>query len=91
MDDNALSTTDLVKYLAKYLGKKTVLFSLPKFIISTGTAIMPGFFDRLYGSIVLDNSVTKHILAFKPPFSTEDGIKKMIDIDKISKTISPDC
>jgi UDP-glucose 4-epimerase len=82
MDDTALSTTDLVKYLSKYLGKKTILFSLPKFIISLGTVIMPGFFDRLYGSSVLDNSVTKKILAFKPPFSTEEGIKKMIDINK---------
>lgn len=85
MDDTAISTTDLVKYLSKQLGKKTFLFSLPKFIIRLGTLILPGFFDRLYGSVVLDNSVTKNILAFKPPFSTEEGIKKMIDIYKNSK------
>jgi nucleoside-diphosphate-sugar epimerase len=78
MDEEAISTTDLINYLSKYLDKNVILFKLPKFIIRTGIFFIPGIFERLYGSLEFNNSKTKKDLNYNPPFSTEEGIKKMI-------------
>ncbi len=79
MDDNSLSTTDLINLLSKHLKKKVLLFRLPKSIFKVGILLLPELFDRLYGSFELDNSTTKKILDFKPPFSTDEGIRRMIE------------
>ena len=78
MDENAISTTELVNYLSKFLEKKVTLFKLPQIFIRIGTFFIPGIFDRLYGSLEFDNTKTKRELNFEPPFSTEEGIKKMV-------------
>jgi nucleoside-diphosphate-sugar epimerase len=78
MDDKSISTTELVNFISKYLGKRTILFRLPKFIIRIGKKIIPHFFDRLYGSLDIDNTKTLKELDFKSPFTTEEGIMKMI-------------
>jgi len=80
MDENGISTSDLVSYLSKFLNRKTILFKLPNFVLRGGISLMPEIFDRLYNSFYLNNSKTKEILYYTPPFSTEEGIKKMIDI-----------
>lgn len=78
MDENAISTTELVNYLSKFLEKKVTLFKLPQIFIKFGTFFIPGVFDRLYGSLEFDNKKTKKELNFEPLFSTEEGIKKMV-------------
>ena len=78
MDEYALSTTELVVYLSKYLGEKVRLFRLPLIFIHIGTFLIPSYFERLYGSLEFDNSKTKKELNFKPPFSSEEGLRRMI-------------
>lgn len=78
MDENAISTTELVNYLSKYLEKKVTLFKLPQIFTKIGTFFIPGIFDRLYGSLEFDNNKTIKELNYKPPFSTEEGIRKMV-------------
>jgi nucleoside-diphosphate-sugar epimerase len=78
MDESALSTTDLVMYLSKFLHRKIVLFRFPDFIIKTGVYLIPNFFDRLYRSFILDNTKTKRILNYTAPFSTEEGLASMV-------------
>lgn len=78
MDDHPLSTTDLVLHLSKFLNKKIVMFSIPEFLIKTGVSLFPGLFDRLFRSLLLENTKTKEILKFKPAFTSEDGLRKMI-------------
>jgi len=78
MDEYALSTTELVAYLSKYLGEKVRLFRLPLIFIHIGTFLIPSYFERLYGSLEFDNSKTKKELNFKPPFSSEEGLRRMI-------------
>lgn len=78
MDEYALSTTELVLYLSKYLGEKVRLFRLPLIFIHIGTFLIPSYFERLYGSLEFDNSKTKKELNFKPPFSSEEGLRRMI-------------
>ncbi len=76
-DEKALSTTELVNYISKYLDKKLILIPIPKFIIKICMYIYPRIFDRLYGSFEMENSMTLKQLEFKPPLSVEEGIKKM--------------
>jgi nucleoside-diphosphate-sugar epimerase len=78
MDGKALSTTELVIHLSNFLHKKITLFRLPDFIINAGVFLMPNFFERLYRSFYLDNSKTRGILNYEPPFSTEEGLGMML-------------
>lgn len=78
MDDDALSTTELIILISKYLNKDLRLFSLPRFLIRFGSAVYPSVFERLYNSLEVDNTQTKKILCFTPPFTTAEGIKRMV-------------
>lgn len=82
MDENPLSTTDLVNYISRYLDKKVLLFRMPDLFVRLGTFLIPNIFDRLYGSFEMDNRKTLSKLDFKPPFSIEEGIKKMVEAYK---------
>jgi len=85
MDEYALSTTDLVNIISKYLDKKVILFRMPKFFVSIGSLLAPKIFDRLFGSFDLDNSATLKALDFMPPYSTNHGIEKMVLAYKAQK------
>jgi nucleoside-diphosphate-sugar epimerase len=87
-DDDAISTTQLVNYLAINLDRKVTLFKLPKFFILMGRFLFPSAFSRLLGSFEFDNSETKKILDYTPKYSTELGIKKWIDSFKSAKQLN---
>jgi nucleoside-diphosphate-sugar epimerase len=78
MDDKALSTTELVNYLSKYLGKRTWLLKIPKLFIRITHIIIPDVIDSLYVSAEVENNKTKKVLNYQPPFSTEEGIKRTL-------------
>jgi nucleoside-diphosphate-sugar epimerase len=78
MDDEPLSTTELVIRMSKLLHKNTRLFRFPAFITQIGIYVFPSVFDRLYGSFYLDNSKTKRILNYSPPFTAEEGLLDLI-------------
>jgi UDP-glucose 4-epimerase len=77
-DEGALSTTELVGFLSKYLGKRVILFKLPDLIIRICKYFKPGLFTRLYGSFEFDNYKTINQLKYSPKFSSEEGIKKWL-------------
>ncbi len=78
MDSKPLSTTELVKLIAKYLDKKVILFNIPVPLINFGKIIIPRIFDRLYGSFEMENSQTLKQLDFVPQYSNEEGIREMV-------------
>ena len=78
MDEKAISTTLLVKYISQSFGKKVYLFKLPEFIIGAGTCLVPGIFLRLFESNEFDNIKTLQILNYIPPYSTEEGIRRTV-------------
>jgi nucleoside-diphosphate-sugar epimerase len=78
MDEKPLSTTELVRYIAKFLGKKVYMFRMPKLLMSLLKVFLPSFYNRLYGSFRSENIKTIEILEYKAHFSSEEGIKKMI-------------
>jgi len=79
MDDKSLSTTDLVTLIAKNLNKKLKLFKIPGFLVKTGFFIFPGIFKRLFSSLVFNNDFTNSTLNYNQPFSTEQGIERMVN------------
>lgn len=76
-DDEPLSTSKLIQLIAKNLNKKVYLIKIP-FFESLLKLLKPSFHKRLYGSLEVDNSITKQKLNLKNTVSTEDGIKYMI-------------
>jgi len=80
MDSEPLSTTDLVKLIAKYLDKKRILIRIPKFLTGMSKNFIPNIFERLYGSFEMENSITLNKLDFQPEYSSEEGIKEMVTV-----------
>ncbi len=76
-DNEPLSTTKLCELIAKNLEKKAYLVKIP-FFECLLKIIKPSFYKRLYGSLEIDNSITKEKLNLKNPYSVEEGIKLMI-------------
>uniref|UniRef100_UPI004048DE3D NAD-dependent epimerase/dehydratase family protein n=1 Tax=Aliarcobacter sp. TaxID=2321116 RepID=UPI004048DE3D len=77
-DDEPLSTSRLIELIAKNLEKKVYLIKIP-FFESLLKLAKPSFHKRLYGSLEVDNSITKERLNLKNPYSVEDGIRLMIN------------
>ncbi|MDN5042696.1 NAD-dependent epimerase/dehydratase family protein [Aliarcobacter butzleri] len=81
-DDEPLSTSKLIELIAKNLNKKIYLIKIP-FFETLLKILKPSFHKRLYGSLEIDNTVTKEKLNLKNPYGVEDGIKFMIKGEKI--------
>ncbi len=77
-DDEPLSTSKFIELIAKNLEKKVYLVKIP-FFESLLKLVKPSFHKRLYGSLEVDNSISKEKLNLKNPYSVEDGIKLMIN------------
>ncbi len=81
-DDEHLNTSRLIELIAKNLDKKVYLIKIP-FFESLLKLVKPSFHKRLYGSLEVDNSITKEKLNLKNRYSVEEGIKLMIQGEKI--------
>jgi len=76
-DDEPLSTTKLIKLIAKELDKKVYFIKIP-FFVNLLKKLKPSFYKRLYESLEVDNRMTKEVLEFENLYSVEDGIRFMI-------------
>lgn len=81
-DDEPLSTTKLCELISKNLNKKIYLVKIP-FFESLLKLLKPSFHKRLYGSLEVDNTITREKLNLKNPYNVEEGIKLMIKEEKI--------
>ncbi|WP_418180407.1 NAD-dependent epimerase/dehydratase family protein [Aliarcobacter lanthieri] len=81
-DDEPLSTSRLIELIARNLGKKIYLVKIP-FFESLLKLVKPSFHKRLYGNLEVNNTITKEKLNLKNPYSSEDGIRLMIEGEKI--------
>lgn len=77
-DDEPLSTTRLIELIAKELDKKVYLIKIP-FFEALLKLLKPSFHKRLYGSLEVDNALTKERLNLKNPYSVEEGIRLMLN------------
>ncbi|MDD3056662.1 MAG: NAD-dependent epimerase/dehydratase family protein [Aliarcobacter sp.] len=80
-DDKPLSTTKFCELISKNLNKKIYLVKI-LFFESLLKLLKPSFHKRLYGSLEVDNTITREKLNLKNPYSVEEGIRLMIKKDK---------
>ncbi|MBE7170999.1 MAG: NAD-dependent epimerase/dehydratase family protein [Williamsia sp.] len=78
-DEQPVSTEFLVRTIRKSLGKPENMISLPGAVRMLLRAVKPALYTRLYGSYIIDNSLTNKRLSFHPPVSTQTGIRHMVD------------
>ena len=77
-DDHDLSTPDLLRYIAKAMGKRSILlpfspeilFKIASFFNQNAVA------DRLLRSLQVDISYTKNLLDWSPPVDIETGLRR---------------
>lgn len=81
-DDRALSTTEFIKLIALAMNKKIYLVTMP-FFPTLLKWLKPSLYKRLFQSLEVDNALTKKMLGFENPYSVEEGIKLMIQREKI--------
>lgn len=79
IDEKSISTTELVGFISRALGKDTYLFRMPKFIVKIARFFFPVFISRLFDSLEFENSLTMQKLNLQFPFSTEEGIKRTVE------------
>ncbi len=76
-DDEPLSTTRLIKLISEELDRRVYLIKVP-FFETLLKVLKPSFHKRLYESLEINNEQTKKDLEFENLYSTEDGIRFMI-------------
>jgi UDP-glucose 4-epimerase len=79
-DDNDVSTTEMVKLMAKVQGVKPLLLPIPVWMLKLlgKITIKSEMISRLTDSLQVDISQTKETLGWKPPYSVEEGFAKCI-------------
>jgi nucleoside-diphosphate-sugar epimerase len=75
-DGEDISTTQLLKLLAKGMDKSSWLIPMPSFILRGVAQILgaSAAADRLLGSLQIDSSKARQLLQWQPPLSVEEGI-----------------
>lgn len=76
-DDTPLSMTQLIELIAQSMEKKIYLMQL-SFFSKFLKWLKPFIYQRLYESLVVDNSQTKKVLDFTNPYTVEEGIRFMV-------------
>lgn len=79
-DDRRVSTGELVRLLALFMGVKPRLFPFPVSILKTIGDLL-GKKDeviRMLCSLYIDNSKIKKTLGWEPPYSIEEGIRETV-------------
>lgn len=78
-DKNTISTEYLISEMRKNLQKPSKLFVMPSIILNILETLKPDLIMRLFGSLEMDVSKSYEKLGFTPPYTTEYGIKQMVD------------
>jgi len=80
-DGDDLSTAELAKCIGKALGKPARLFPFPVSLLSLAAGLLgkKSVVNRLTGSLQVDISRAGELLAWKPPLTLEQGLRKTAD------------
>lgn len=78
-DDEAVSTTELLRKLAQAYGVRVRLLPVPTSLILVAANMLgkAAVADRLLGSLVVDNTKTRELLGWKPTVSMDEQLRKM--------------
>ena len=78
-DGQLLSTSEFVNLLIKAGSEKRFFIRFPKIFQLVIKLIKPGFYNRLFGSMVIDNSKTFTMLNYSPPYKPEQGFNEIME------------
>lgn len=75
-DGEDVSTTQLLRLLAKGMSRQIFLLPIPVFILRAIAQVLgaSATADRLLGSLQIDSSKARQLLNWQPPLSVEEGI-----------------
>jgi nucleoside-diphosphate-sugar epimerase len=81
-DDRDLSTPELIRGLAAALGRKACLLPVPQSLLRMGArfAGRAAEGERLLGSLQVDITATRDALAWTPPISVEEGLRRAVQV-----------
>ncbi|KOF03996.1 hypothetical protein OB69_03050 [Roseivirga seohaensis subsp. aquiponti] len=77
-DTEPVSTSRLISEISKAKNINVKLISIPRVMRFTIKKIAPEIYKRLFGSLIVDDSATRNILNFEPPYSFEEGVRLMV-------------
>lgn len=79
-DGEDLSTTDLIKRMARAMNRPARLLPVPTFVLKAVAAMLGrrGMAQRLCGSLQVDISKSRQLLGWNPPFSVDEGLKRAV-------------
>lgn len=79
-DGHDLSTTALVRAMARAAGVPVHLFPVPVWLLSMGATLLGkgDAFQRLCGNLQVDISKARSLLSWTPPISVEEGLRRAI-------------
>ncbi len=80
-DGEDLSTTDLIRRLAKALGKSPLLLPIPAELLRLTTKLLgkADIGDRLLGSLQVDSGKIRQMLDWTPPYTVDQGLQATAD------------
>jgi nucleoside-diphosphate-sugar epimerase len=88
-DSEDVSTTELIKRMAKASGKKPLLIPVPVGLMQLAARLIgkEELANRLFGSLQIDNSKAKELLGWKPVITMAQQLHKSVDANLNEKTV----
>jgi nucleoside-diphosphate-sugar epimerase len=79
-DDNDVSTPELVRLIAKAMGKNPNLWPFPATMMKLAAQLVgsASIYDRLAGDLQIDIEHTRKVLGWRPVQAVEEGILEMV-------------
>lgn len=77
-DSESISTKKMISLIRENMGKPPCLFTPPKFAVYILDRLRPNVTKRLYRPLVIKTSESNMRLGFSPPYSTAEGVQKMV-------------
>jgi nucleoside-diphosphate-sugar epimerase len=79
-DGEDVSTTELLRRAARAMGKSARLVPVPPQLLSMGAALLgrQALAQRLCGSLQVDIQKTRSVLAWAPPITLDQGLRKAV-------------
>lgn len=79
-DGDAVSSPELIRYLARPLGRSPRLLPVPPALLRLGGVVTgrSGAIERLIGSFELDCGRIRRTLEWRPPYSMEQGVEETV-------------
>jgi nucleoside-diphosphate-sugar epimerase len=80
-DGKDISIVDLLRHVAKSLGKKVILISVPRLMLLLLATVFGKRkeLSRLSGSLQIDIMKNYTLLGWRPPFTLEQGLRKTVE------------